>query len=536
MDDVLLTPPSASTTLPPPSIDELPPPDENDLPPPPGEDELPLPPPPAGDELPLPPPPGEDDLPPPEEMIESDDGAGPSAGGGGGGGGGEGEEWDADAYDMKRYTFGSGALLGPAGGREESAKEEMSLLAPVLDIEPLRGVPFGELLERFPCPPGVVVAGGLTEEEEREKFHALMVRACKGANLIAASERAELDEWMVNKNPVLVEEMQKEVHSSFQSFKKGLGKSIAKKVIKSNIPIVELSSYTLDFGGYSLSNVCPLARELTQTITITSKTKHKAKLVVNMPTETYGYTFIADVSESILKKKSTLDVTFSLNVAKGSAIVKHVIVIEVEGGARHLLPTHILAEESVFGIPYNEQILGEHAGFTVPVPLILLREAFVAHGGLKTQNVFRASVPETQLQDTKDLLNRKIFEVNSTSNIEIIAALIKVWYREQEPNILNTVPIESFDACDSEAQCLELLESIPEPHKTLLNYLLSLLAEVAREEAVNGMSVRNLSIALAPNLINLDDISPIEALTISQRVVGWVYMCLSSTLHSQVLS
>ncbi|KNC48082.1 uncharacterized protein AMSG_11801 [Thecamonas trahens ATCC 50062] len=442
--------------------------------------------------------------------------------------------WDGEesSFDASVYAKSS-KLMDPLGAAAAATKAHN---LPAMDIEPLKGRSVAELLSEFPTPPGVVIDEGLSEAEELEKFQALMVRACKGANLIAASERTELDEWMVKKAPATVESLQREVHQSFLKGAKGLGKSIAKKVTKSNIPVVELSKYWLDFGGYSRSNVCPLARELTQTIKVTNKTKNKAKLSLIMPAETYGYTFIADVTEALLKKKQSVDITFSLKVDKGSAVITHVVVVEVEGGARHLVPINIVAEDSVFGIPHEQQIVVEDNGFSIPQPLALLRAAFLANGGLTHSNIFRGSVLEDELQDTKDLLNRKQFTANSTTNIEIIAALIKVWYRECEPNLLNTVPIESFDACDSEAQCLELLESIPEPHLNLLKYLLVFLADVARNESVNGMSVRNLSIAMAPNLINLDDISPIEALTISQRVVGWLYMCLSSTLHTLALS
>lgn len=93
----------------------------------------------------------------------------------------------------------------------------------------------------------------------------------------------------------------------------------------------------------------------------------------------------------------------------------------------------------------------------------------------------------------KDQLNRCVF--SSCKDINAIACLIKQWFRDMPQSIFVDIPPASLLNMPQEPQDYEVMEVmgyIKEPHLSLFNWLMDLLADVASMESVNRMSARNL--------------------------------------------
>ena len=79
------------------------------------------------------------------------------------------------------------------------------------------------------------------------------------------------------------------------------------------------------------------------------------------------------------------------------------------------------------------------------------------------------------------------------------------------------VATEPYDAANVTAQ----MNAFPEPNKSLIFWLLDMMADIVQNEALNKMSTKNMAIVLSPNLYQTSDDSmanPMAALTMAQKV------------------
>merc|ERR1711871_146619 len=85
---------------------------------------------------------------------------------------------------------------------------------------------------------------------------------------------------------------------------------------------------------------------------------------------------------------------------------------------------------------------------------------------------------------------------------------------------------EDIIACETGAECMQLLSTFPPAQKGLTVWLLQLLAEVAARGEHNKMSAKSLSIVIAPNLYELpaevEASDPMAALTYAQKMASFL--------------
>jgi hypothetical protein len=67
-----------------------------------------------------------------------------------------------------------------------------------------------------------------------------------------------------------------------------------------------------------------------------------------------------------------------------------------------------------------------------------------------------------------------------------------VWFRELPQPILNSIPNAELHKCEEISDSLKLYETLPEPQKTLMKWIVDLLADTAARESSNKMGARNL--------------------------------------------
>jgi hypothetical protein len=148
------------------------------------------------------------------------------------------------------------------------------------------------------------------------------------------------------------------------------------------------------------------------------------------------------------------------------------------------------------------------AGYSSPLPAVLqkLKKALVAHGGLDVVNIFRNTVDEKEVARVKDECNRDTF--TDCSLPDVAAAAIRQWFQ------MLPVPLLSMDGPNgsgtgdtgtgsgsSDTAVGEILTALPEPNKSLMEWLLDLCVRICSNSAVNRMTPDLIAGVFAPTLM-----------------------------------
>jgi len=87
---------------------------------------------------------------------------------------------------------------------------------------------------------------------------------------------------------------------------------------------------------------------------------------------------------------------------------------------------------------------------------------------------------------------------------QVFAHLIKSFLRRlPPPGLLGAIPSTTLAQCvtlGTPAACAALLDEVPEPERSLLEWLIRVLLEVHEEREANKMRLKMLTVAIAPNL------------------------------------
>ena len=187
-----------------------------------------------------------------------------------------------------------------------------------------------------------------------------------------------------------------------------------------------------------------------------------------------------------------------------------------------------------FGLPLNScpRVKVEGYDGRVPVILVKLRKALLSFDGLSVDGIFRVSPDATKCAEVKRQINSGagLEALYREADAHIAANLIKQFYRDLNPNLLNSLSRDTIMGMvdhSSDAEFNEGLSKLEEPQRTAFLWLLDLLAEVAQHHEVNRMTAKNLAIVVAPNLFTTDSANPMEALVLSQKTAVVVTNYLS---------
>ncbi|BGO95571.1 hypothetical protein NBRC10512_007828 [Rhodotorula toruloides] len=166
--------------------------------------------------------------------------------------------------------------------------------------------------------------------------------------------------------------------------------------------------------------------------------------------------------------------------------------------------------QPTFGVDLGEQMARDN----VEVPRILEKcaEAIEIHG-LDSMGIYRLSGTTSRVQRLKTALDRDLegtdlLSDENLSDINDIAAVLKLWFRElPEPLLTWELYHQFIDAAKIENDRLrhirlhERVNDLPDPNYATLKFLMGHLDKVAALEHLNQMSVSNLSIVFGPNLL-----------------------------------
>eukprot|EP00475_Leptophrys_vorax_P010953 TRINITY_DN17500_c0_g3_i2.p1 TRINITY_DN17500_c0_g3~~TRINITY_DN17500_c0_g3_i2.p1 ORF type:complete len:987 (+),score=227.68 TRINITY_DN17500_c0_g3_i2:255-2963(+) len=164
-------------------------------------------------------------------------------------------------------------------------------------------------------------------------------------------------------------------------------------------------------------------------------------------------------------------------------------------------------------------------GYSSPIPAVLLRmkEYLLSNGGQNSVGIFRLTPDRNEVEVVKSELNEDTFQ--QVSDINVIAHLIKQWFKDCPDKILAEIPAKDFSSLSkSKETVLQSYDLIGEPRKSIYFWLLDLCVAISHHADVNLMSGKNLGIVFAPNLHPFDLLDQMQGLRASEELGAFMTM------------
>eukprot|EP00455_Lapot_gusevi_P029540 TRINITY_DN3163_c0_g1_i3.p1 TRINITY_DN3163_c0_g1~~TRINITY_DN3163_c0_g1_i3.p1 ORF type:complete len:388 (-),score=144.14 TRINITY_DN3163_c0_g1_i3:193-1356(-) len=209
----------------------------------------------------------------------------------------------------------------------------------------------------------------------------------------------------------------------------------------------------------------------------------------------------------------------------GVVHTQHVAVDPRTGQYRGLPPDWEKALQQQFGLPPNKLETRKLDAYNARIPIILItmRDYLFTNRGDEQVGIFRLAPDAEECNFVKEQLNKGSFR--GCNDINCISNLIKVWFRDLPQQLLQPVDSNLIQQCAEEEDALRIMDSLPEPNKSIYLWLLDLCVDIAAKQNINKMTPQNLAIVIAPNLFKPDalNLQPMQALVFSQKVAHFLF-------------
>jgi len=290
--------------------------------------------------------------------------------------------------------------------------------------------------------------------------------------------------------------------------------------------VIKLNRSFIEFKGNNPQGLVPVNKQMVEEVIITNMGNDKVKfrLLRGAPSKRYDINF--NPKDGIIKKKLTQTVQIQLNI-RSTTKMSHVVIFELEGGQRFFIVLRAESEKSVFGMDVSDLDKVDDGGLQIPVVLVALKKYLLEHNGLSAEGIFRQPGDDAETMQLKAQLNCGTFM--GCKDIYCISNLIKVWFRELPQQVLNVVQERTLStSCETEPEVVAVYEKLPEPNKSLIQWLFQLLALTVSHETENKMNMRSLSIVVAPNLYSTESsLDGMQSFMLSTKVVNFTFHLLT---------
>eukprot|EP01104_Vermistella_antarctica_P019526 TRINITY_DN7691_c0_g1_i1.p1 TRINITY_DN7691_c0_g1~~TRINITY_DN7691_c0_g1_i1.p1 ORF type:complete len:330 (+),score=63.80 TRINITY_DN7691_c0_g1_i1:356-1345(+) len=199
--------------------------------------------------------------------------------------------------------------------------------------------------------------------------------------------------------------------------------------------------------------------------------------------------------------------------------------LRTDSAETHFIAVQIHCDLGVFGSDPAELEQVEDLGCQVPELLAKCRKLLMEHDAVNVEGIFRLAGDAREMNAIKAKMNNKSWD-GKFQDINTLSSLVKIWYRELPKPILNVVPVEAIFNAGEMHVCVEAYQNMPEPQKSLLDWLCEFLMAFADNSDVNKMTAQNLAIVVAPNLFDPPSSDPMEGLVLSQKCVQFLHNVL----------
>jgi hypothetical protein len=165
----------------------------------------------------------------------------------------------------------------------------------------------------------------------------------------------------------------------------------------------------------------------------------------------------------------------------------------------------------------EQQKKEEGSELEVPSILVFLSDSILKLNGSTTEGIFRVPGDVDSVSELRYQVEKKNFDLNGCTDPHVPASLLKLWLRElAEP----LIPAFAYDECIEigKKECdenvsvlaLELIESLPEINRLVIDYMINFLKIIARPEnqKYTKMTLANLAMVFAPNFLRCPSDNP----------------------------
>jgi len=173
------------------------------------------------------------------------------------------------------------------------------------------------------------------------------------------------------------------------------------------------------------------------------------------------------------------------------------------------LPDIMYRYSPIFGTPLKEVLARpDHSfnGLSVPIVVEQTTQYLIENKGVKLPGIFRFNGDKSDIQKLKKEFDRgESVNWENVKDPHIVAGLLKLYLLELPdpifPYEIYDALIKSYQSQDRLSEIQSVVKQLPSANKTLLSYLLGLIAAVEVCSSVNNMTASNLSIVFAPELV-----------------------------------
>ncbi|ETO05925.1 hypothetical protein RFI_31473 [Reticulomyxa filosa] len=181
-----------------------------------------------------------------------------------------------------------------------------------------------------------------------------------------------------------------------------------------------------------------------------------------------------------------------------------------------------------FGVPI-ERLRGsvQYPDYESRIPQILvrLREHLKEKEGLKREGVFRLQPDGKQFPIVKQMLDSNVPTLDMDH--DCTANAIKVWFRDLPVKVLNPMPLDKIEKPSKlEDMAQTIREFLPEPYRSVFEWLLDVAVEVCEFKELNRMDARNIAVVLCPNLYDTSHMASPQALAFSQSLLKFMELAV----------
>jgi len=290
-------------------------------------------------------------------------------------------------------------------------------------------------------------------------------------------------------------------------------------------PAITFSKQVLDFN--SRDEGCPINSPVFDEVELTNTLAKNIKFKFD-PVHPPSCQLAFSPASGVLDKKKSKKVRVKLVILE-RVNLNFKITVRIQGGESLFINLRVAGEAGVFGVDPMSLELTDDNGFQVPKIIAEMKRVIIEKGGVNTEGIFRLAGEQTEIKRIKELMNNKSFDFK-TNDINAIASLLKIWFRELPIPILNALPQECIMSFQDANDCVTAYHSLPEPNKTLLTWLLTLMTQIVSNSKVNKMTAQNLAIVVAPNLYDINTPNPLEGLFLSQKCAAFLNHVLNQTM------
>ena len=170
------------------------------------------------------------------------------------------------------------------------------------------------------------------------------------------------------------------------------------------------------------------------------------------------------------------------------------------------IPSHPKTSTQIFGCSLYEIMWGQRRYMPkCPIPFFLIQitKALIEKGATHREGIFRQPGNMKKVEEMVEASNSGE-DVLSDASVDDLASLMKRWFRDMSELIVPQQSVQYLQKANDNNQSIEFAASLPPVHSMTLAYLIGFLQEMSKHSDETLMTMSNLAMVFAPNIVPPD--------------------------------